>query len=133
MNNPLDSLLNLLYLTESEATPTGRHYLALAEEEVHRISQIAHGAMDRFRSPVGPQDTNDPAGCWVPVVEFYKSRLDSQGIRVEARYCSAEDLPVDPGSLRQVFSNLLLNAAHATPAGGRMHVRVSRALRVDGT
>ena len=126
INNPLDSLLNLLYLIEAEATPTGRHYLALAEEEVHRISQIAHGAMDRFRSPVGPQDTNVPR-LLGSVVDFYTSRLDSQGIRVEARYCSGEDLPVDPGSLRQAFSNLLLNAAQAMPGGGTMHVRVSRA------
>jgi signal transduction histidine kinase len=126
INNPLDSLLNLLYLVDAEATPTGRHYLALAQEEVHRISQIAHGAMDRFRSPVGSQDTNVPS-LLDSVVKFYMSRLDSQGIRVEARYCSSEDLPVDPGSLRQVFSNLLLNAAHAMPSGGTMHVRVSRA------
>ena len=131
INNPLDSLLNLLYLIEPEATPTGRHYLALAQEEVHRISQIAHGAMDRFRSPVGPQDTNVPR-LLGSVVEFYMSRLDSQGIRVEARYCSGEDLPVDPGSLRQVFSNLLLNAAHAMPGGGTMHVRVSRAREWTG-
>jgi signal transduction histidine kinase len=126
INNPLDALLNLLYLIEAEATPTGRHYLVLAQEEVHRISQIAHGAMDRFRSPVGPQDTNVPR-LLGSVVDFYRSRLDSQDIRVEARYCSAADLPVDPGSLRQVFSNLLLNAAHAMPGGGTMHVRVSRA------
>lgn len=125
INNPLDSLLNLLYLIEAETTPTGRHYLALAEEEVHRISQIAHGAMDRFRSPVGQQDTNVPK-LLGSVVDFYMSQLDSQGIRVETRYCSGEDLPVDPGSLRQVFSNLLLNAAHAMPTGGTMHVRVSR-------
>ena len=131
INNPLDSLLNLLYLIEPEATPTGRRYLALAQEEVHRISQIAHGAMDRFRSPVGPQDTNVPR-LLGSVVDFYMSRLDSQGIRVEARYCSGEDLPVDPGSLRQVFSNLLLNAAYAMPGGGRMHVRVSRALEWAG-
>lgn len=126
INNPLDSLLNLLYLIEAEATPTGRHYLALAEEEVHRISQIAHGALDRSRRPVGPQDTNVPR-LLGSVVDFYMSRLDSEGIRVETRYCSGEDLPVDPGSLRQVFSNLLLNAAHAMPGGGTMHVRVSRA------
>ena len=126
INNPLDSLLNLLYLIEAEATPTGRHYLALAEEEVHRISQIAHGAMDRFRSPVGPQDTNVPR-LLGSVVEFYMSRLDSQDIRVETRYCSGEDIPVDPGSLRQVFSNLLLNAAQAMLKGGTMQVRVSRA------
>ena len=126
INNPLDSLLNLLYLIEAETSATGRHYLALAEEEVHRISQIAHGAMDRFRSPVGPQDTNVPR-LLGSVVDFYMPRLDSQGIRVEARYCSGEDLPVDPGSMRQVFSNLLLNAAQAMPSGGTMYIRVSRA------
>lgn len=132
INNPLDSLLNLLYLVKAEAlTEKGRDYLALAEEEVHRISQIAHGAMDRFRSPIGPQDTNVPR-LLRSVVDFYKSRLDTQGIRVEARYCPGKDLPVDPGSLRQVFSNLLLNAAHAMPGGGRMHARVSRAREWTG-
>jgi signal transduction histidine kinase len=131
INNPLDSLLNLLYLIEAEVTPAGRHYLALAQEEVHRISQIAHGAMDRFRSPAGPQETNVPR-LLGSVVEFYLARLDSQGIRVETRYCSGEDLAVDSGSLRQVFSNLLLNAAHAMPGGGRMHVRISRALEWAG-
>jgi hypothetical protein len=45
---------------------------------------------------------------------------------------SGEDLPVDPGSLRQVFSNLLLNAAHAMPGGGRIQVRVSRAREWTG-
>lgn len=131
INNPLDSLLNLLYLIEAEATPTGRHYLALAQEEVHRISQIAHGAMDRFRSPVGPQDTNVPR-LLRSVVDFYSSRLGAQGIQVKTRYCSGEDLAVDPGSLRQAFSNLLLNAAHAMPGGGTMNVRVSRALEWTG-
>lgn len=126
INNPLDSLLNLVYLSEAEATPTGRHYLTLAKEEVHRISQIAHGAMKQFRSSAGPQATNVPK-LLRSVVDFYKSRLDSQGIRVEARYCPGEDLRVDTGSLRQVFFNLLVNAAHAMPGGGKLHARVSRA------
>ena len=128
INNPLDALLNLLYLLEAEETltETGRHYLALAKEEVHRISQIAHGAMDQFRSPAGPQDTNVPRLLHA-VVEFYKSRLDAQGISVEVRYCPGEDLPIDPGSLRQAFSNLLLNAAYAMPYGGIIHARVAKA------
>lgn len=128
INNPLDALLNLLYLLEGEDTLTekGRHYLALAKEEVHRISQIAHGAMGQFRSPSGPQDTNVPR-LLHSVVEFYKSRLDAQGICVQARYCSGEDLAIDPGSLRQAFSNLLLNAAHSMPGGGIMYARVALA------
>ncbi len=128
INNPLDALLNLLYLLEAEQTLTwqGRHYLSLAKEEVHRISQIAHGAMGRFPSPAGPQDINVPR-LLHSVIDFYKSRLDAQGIRVEARYCPGEDLPIDTGSLRQAFSNLLLNAAHAMPGGGTMYARVSTA------
>ncbi len=133
VNNPLDALLNLLYLLEAEDTLTdkGRHYLSLAKEEVHRVSQIAHGAMDRFRSPAGPQDTNVPR-LLHSVIDFYKPRLDAQGICVDVRYCPGEDLPVDPGSLRQVFSNLLLNAAHAMPGGGVMYARVSSAREWSG-
>ncbi len=133
INNPLDALLNLLYLLEGEDTLTqqGRHYLALAKEEVHRISHIAHGAMDQFRSPTGPQDTNVPRLLHA-VVEFYKSRLDAQGICVEGRYCPGEDLAIDPGSLRQAFSNLLLNAAYAMPHGGIMHARVAKTQEWSG-
>jgi signal transduction histidine kinase len=41
INNSLGSLLNLLYLLETEATITekGRHFLTLAQEEVCRISE----------------------------------------------------------------------------------------------
>lgn len=133
INNPVDALLNLLYLLEAEDTlsESGRHYLALCKEEVHHISQIAHGALDHFRSPGGPQDTNVPR-LLHSVIDFYRSRLAAQGICVEARYCAGEDLPVDPGSLRQVFSNLLLNAAHAMPEGGIMHARVSSASEWSG-
>jgi len=41
INNPLESLLNLLFLLEGEPvlTESGRHYLALAQEEVRRDEQ----------------------------------------------------------------------------------------------
>src|SRR5579872_3370579 len=51
INNPLQSLVNLLHLMgEEEATLTDevRHYLTLAREEANRISQIARAAMNGF-------------------------------------------------------------------------------------
>jgi signal transduction histidine kinase len=62
INNPLDSVLNLLYLLGKEAilTEKGRQYLMLAEGEVHRVSQIAHAELDRFRDSAPPQDTYVP-------------------------------------------------------------------------
>lgn len=126
INNPLDSLLNLLYLVETEATLTekGRDYLKLAEEEVQRVSQIAHAALDDFRERAGPKDENVPRLVG-SVVDLYRSRLEAGGISLKTRYCVNGDLPVYAGPLRQVFSNLLLNAAAAMPQGGRLHARTT--------
>jgi signal transduction histidine kinase len=57
IRNPLDSLLNLLYLIETEATltPTGHHYLSLAQEEVRRISQIAGEILNQQRARQVPR------------------------------------------------------------------------------
>jgi signal transduction histidine kinase len=126
INNPLDSLLNLLYILESEAalTEEGRVHLALAREEVRRISQIAHQGLDRFRDATHPQEANVPR-LLDSVLELYKSRLESHGITVYARYCRNANLRVYAGPLRQIFSNLLLNAADAIHSGGTVHVRVA--------
>lgn len=133
INNPLDSLLNLLYLLETEAnlTEKGCHYLILAKEEVRRISQITHEVMDEFRSMAGPQSTNVPS-LLRSVVEFYQSRFEARGISIQVRYCPDGDLAVYPGPLRQAFSNLLLNAADSMPGGGRMHARISLAHEWSG-
>ena len=127
INNPLDSLLNLLYLMEPEATLTtkGREYLGLAHEELHRISQITHGAMDEVRATLSPQNT-DVLGLLRSVVKFYESRFAAHGISIHTRYSFREELPVYGGRLRQMFSNVLLNAADAMPDGGRMHVRIRK-------
>jgi len=133
INNPLDSLVNLLYLLKAEATLTdkGSQYLMLAGEEVQRISQIAHAALDGFR------ELNGPKGASVPnlvgsVVDLYRSRFESRSISINTRYRSNGDLPIYAGPLRQVLSNLLLNAADATPKGGAVHVRVSTAREWSG-
>lgn len=126
INNPLESLLNILYLLESEAalTEEGRQHLALAREEIRRISQITHEGLDRFREATHPQETNVPR-LLDSVLELYKSRLESHGVTVLARYCRNANLRVYAGPLRQTFSNLLLNAADAIHSGGTVHVRVA--------
>jgi signal transduction histidine kinase len=128
INNPLDCLLNLLYLVQAEPalTENGRQYLMLAEQEVRQISLIVHATLDDFRDPDGPKDTNVPQ-LVSSVVNFYKPRFESRGISVSTRYCRHGNIPVRAGSLRQVFSNLLLNAADAVPQGGRVQARVSSA------
>jgi signal transduction histidine kinase len=125
INNPLDSVLNLLYLAKAESmTEKGRGYLTLAEEEVQRVSQIAHQALDSLRDSEAPKDT-DVSKLIDSVIDLYRSRFELRGISVNTRYYSHRDIPVYSGLLRQVFSNLLLNAAAAMPKGGQLLARTS--------
>lgn len=132
IKNPLESRLNLLYLADAEpaVTENGHHYLALALEEVNRLSQIAHAVLQ------GAQDdraeNTDVPQLLRAVVDFYKSRLDSRGIAVDIRCCAGANLAVYPGPLRQVFSNLLLNAADAMRKGGRVQARIVKAHERSG-
>jgi two-component system NtrC family sensor kinase len=133
INNPLDSLLNLLYLLEAEATLTekGRHYLTLAQEEVRRISQIARDMLKQHRVEPTAEKTN-VVELLAAVLDFYKQRLDSSGIVVQTRYSCDDSIPVYGEELRRVFSNLLLNAVEAMPEGGKLHARVSAAREWSG-
>lgn len=125
INNPLEALHQLHYLIEREGTlrKKGRQYLALARDEVQRISQILHAAME-LRDTGDPEDTDVPE-LLRSVLHFYKSRFDSQDICVNTRYRSGAHLSAFPHQLRQMCSNLLLNAADAMPSGGKIYARIA--------
>ena len=126
INNPLDSLLTLLYLLEAEAslTPKGLHYLSLARDEVRRISEIARNTLKHRKLATTPERTNIRQ-LVANVIDFYQQRLDLSGVVVQTRYSGDANVPVYAGQLRQLFSNLLLNAIEAMPQGGNLQVRVT--------
>jgi signal transduction histidine kinase len=131
INSPIAALRDIIFLTERECTPKGRGYLELAQQELRRLSQITHTAMDEARATLISENT-DICTLLRKVVRFYQSRLDAHSVEIRTRYSSSEKLRVHRGSVRQMFSNLLLNAADSMPHGGKIYVRSRKAREWGG-
>ena len=127
INNPLEAVTNLLYLIESESIPEDvRGYVRLAQQELARVAAITTQTL-RFHR----QSTNAKTALLSQILEdvltLFHGRLVNAGISVETQYRNARPVLCYESDVRQVFTNLLSNAIDATPAGGKIIVRVSNA------
>lgn len=126
VNNPLEALENLLYLIETATDDARRQYTQMAREELHRISQIARQTLGFYRDSPAPMEVDLPA-LLGSVLDLYAAKLQERRILLERRFCQCGAVTGFPGELRQVFSNLLVNAIDAmSPGGGKLKVRMLR-------
>ena len=133
INNPLESVTNLLFLLgrESQLSESGRQYLLMAEQELKRVGHIATQTLRFHRQSTRPVLTNIDEV--VDAVEgLYHRRLLASSIRFEKRYAAKEPINVMEGEIRQLIANLIGNALDATPSGGRILVRTRAAAKADG-
>jgi signal transduction histidine kinase len=125
IKNPLQSVLNLLHLLESEVkTPKAFNYLDLLEQELLRMSQIVYGELDEFRSSTKKTEKIEVAELAASVLEVYRVNFQAKQISISARF---QEVAIRGYSadLRQVVSNLLLNALDAMSARGKLGIRTS--------
>jgi signal transduction histidine kinase len=60
------------------------------------------------------------------VMLLYDKKIRSQKIQIEKRFSWQGEVPGFPAELRQVFTNLIVNAVEAMPTGGKLWVHVRR-------
>jgi signal transduction histidine kinase len=132
INNPLEAATNALYLlAESPSLDnSARQFLTIAQEELARIRQIATLTLGLHRSDAAehPQHVKVPE-LIDNVLVLYGRKLRTLGVAIETRYDA--DVPVNafPGELRQVFSNVIVNAADALEkSGDRLCIHVFESL-----
>jgi signal transduction histidine kinase len=126
INNPLESVTNLLYLARSEDSPDLiRNYLLLAEQELARVTEITTHTLRFYREPSHPS-TVDLVKVLDSVLSLYSSRLNAAGVHVDKQIrASSVLLMASLGELRQVIANIIGNALDAMRTGGRLAVRIS--------
>jgi PAS domain S-box-containing protein len=127
IHNPLDSIGNLHYLLAEETDPVRRaEYLKLAQQELDRTLQISRSLLNLYREPNAPVQI-DIADLIGSVLLLLKRRLDNQSVSVAYRPADLAIIEGFPAELRQVFTNLIINAAEATGAQGKIQISIHEA------
>jgi PAS domain S-box-containing protein len=127
INNPLESVTNLLYLLGENLwlDENARQYVTQAQEEVGRVSQIVGRTLGLQRESSEPVPVK-VSELFDNVLELYANKIAMRRVAVTRRYDCGDSVPGFPGQLRQVFSNLLLNAVDAAGPGGKVVLRIRR-------
>jgi len=124
IHNPLDSVANLLYLLQQDPKDEeARHFLDIAQSELARVTQISRAMLSLYREsnapvPVNLKDLLDD------LLLLMEGRFNTLGVHVSSDLPHGITVEGFPAELRQVFTNLITNAAEAASQDGKVVVRV---------
>lgn len=124
INNPLESLTNLLYLAQaSSSAETIHEYLASANQELARIARITRQTLSFHRDTQTPVAI-DLGGLMTDVIDLFEKSAAARRIRVTLDCQPTLTIYGYPGQLGQVFANLVRNAAEAASPDTEIRIRV---------
>jgi len=128
INNPLASVMNALYIlrTNSKMPESALVYVKTAEEELARVVHITKQTLGFYREISSPVMSSVPQ-LFEEVLAAYDGRIEQSRITVRKDFSDVGPLAAFPSELRQVFSNLVLNAIEAISAPGNIFIRVKQA------
>lgn len=128
INNPLEAVLNLIYLARTSRSEASKiqEILTTAEKEVTRVAHIARHTLGFYR------DTSVPSLIDLPslleeVLTVYDSRLRAASIQVRKEFTIVPAVKALRGEMHQVFSNLFSNAIDAMQGGGALLIALHEA------
>lgn len=124
INNPLESLTNLLFLISSSSSlEEVRGYVRTAEQEMMRVSSMVTQTLRFYRQTTRPVEIAMSEVLDV-VLAINQPRFVHANIEVVRQYRTDEKLLAYDGELRHLFANLIGNAFDAVRSGGRIFVRL---------
>lgn len=127
IHNPLDAVANLLYLLQHDPQdPEAKHFLEVAQTELARVTQISRAMLSLYRESRAPVKVNLKE-MLEDLLLLMDGRFHSLGVTVTSDLPDGMTVEGYPAELRQVFTNLIGNAAEAAGSGGKIHVHATHA------
>jgi PAS domain S-box-containing protein len=127
VNNPLEGLVNLVYLARGEDDlGKVRSHLLGADRELQRIAHITRQSLGFYRE-TSAASLFRPDMVIREVFDFYSFRAAQARVRLHVNIKTEQKAWGNAGEFRQVISNLLANSLDACQAGDAVCVRVRAA------
>jgi PAS domain S-box-containing protein len=127
VNNPLEGVMNLVYLARTDANDPVKvtEYLTLAEEELVRIAHLTKQTLGFYREHAGPAlvRTGD---LLRQLIFALSSRARNKRVSIDLELVDDPEIRVNAGEIRQLFANLLSNSIDACNLGGSVRIHVAR-------
>ncbi len=120
INNPLGSVMNLVYLArQTDCPPETQNLLATADLELQRVKLITSQSL-RFYKQSTVAQTIGCSELLSSLLGLYTSRLQNARVTLHCRERATLDLTCLESEIRQVLHNLVTNAIDAMRLGGGM-------------
>jgi len=129
VNNPMEAIKNCIFLLTDQTKPEAAPVYEILKAETERVARIVRQMLGLYRTgeQVGNFDVNS-------VVEdtllLFARQLDRAGIRVQKELNTLPPALGSADQIRQVLSNLVVNAKDSMSEGGLLRVR-TRLVRKD--
>lgn len=133
VKNFAESLTNLVYLLRQnpKLDQDSRKYVQLIENELERMRYVINHALARYREIATPQRVAI-SSVLDALLHFFQDKIAAKHIHVEKRYECEGMVSAASEDLRQVFSNLLMNALQALRPRGKLIVHVVQSHDAQG-
>lgn len=125
VNNPLESVGNLIYLAKNtpDMPAVAYDHLILAERELERVAHITKQTLGFYREFRQPEIIDLPS-LLEYVIQLCSNKITTKKITVHRDFSPCPSTYGVPGELKQVFSNLIQNAADAVNEGGNIWIAI---------
>jgi signal transduction histidine kinase len=130
VNNPMEAIKNAIYLLSDSVRADAQPVYDILKSETERVARIVRQMLGLYRN----NEQVKPVNINVLIEDtllLLNRQLQRNNIEVSTKLDELPDAIVAADQLRQVLSNLVINAKDAMPDGGRLllrtrHVRTSK-------
>jgi two-component system NtrC family sensor kinase len=128
VNNPLQAIALHLELIADEVLPDpASKRLGIVQEELSRIARIVQRLLDFQRPTLGKRACHDVLGLLDDVLALAEKQLQQFHIKIHRTgEANLKTVWAAGNRLKQVFLNIILNAAEAMPGGGELRIHTQQ-------